>query len=247
MRARYSIPLLLSCSLLLAGCGDDKVKQAEADASDPALTGALADQIMVDPDLVNQNRGNAAVGGGGPASAEIPPIERTAEAVAAAKAEAAKLVGGAMESAPAPATGGAGNDGGPGDDGLAAVTAGQAAATVGGAGGVRCADKVEYSAGWAAKLPAAFPVYPRGHVQEAAGTDKDGCHLRVVNYLTPVPVADVVNFYYTRARSAGFEVEHRLDGKDHVVGGSSGTAAYVVYVRSAPGGLTDVDIIAQGG
>lgn len=240
MSARVATVLILSCSLLLAGCGKDAGKEAESDASDPALTGALADQIMVDPDLANQNRGGAAIAGGGPATAEIPPIQKTPEAIAAAKAEAARLAGGTIASAPAPVTGG---------DGDAPLTAEEAAQSVpgGGNGGARCADKVEYSANWATRLPAAFPVYPRAHVQEAAGTDKDGCHLRVVNFVTPVSVQDVIDFYYTRARAAGFEAEHRLEGKDHVIGGSSGNAAYVIYARTGPGGVTDVDLVAQGG
>ena len=65
-----------------------------------------------------------------------------------------------------------------------------------------CAGMVEYTAAWAAKLPDAFPVYPRGAVQEAAGTDAGGCALRVVNFQTPVPVSEVMDFYFTRAAAA---------------------------------------------
>ena len=77
-------------------------------------------------------------------------------------------------------------------------------------------------------MPAAFPVYPRGAVQEAAGTDKDGCKLRVVNYVTPVGIDDVVSFYFTRARMAGFDAAHRKDGQDNVLSGTKGKGARTV-------------------
>ncbi len=55
---------------------------------------------------------------------------------------------------------------------------------------------------WANRLPAAFPVYPRGAVQEAAGTDDDACALRVVNFQTGVSLDDVIDFYFSSARKA---------------------------------------------
>ncbi|MDE2596459.1 MAG: hypothetical protein KGL44_06230 [Sphingomonadales bacterium] len=234
--------LALGAALLLAGCGSKKTDDADPAESDPALTGALGDQIMVDPDLTGQNRGNSAISGGGPASAELPPQAKSPEAIAAARAEAAQLAGGTIQPAPAPGAAGNASD--------TAATAGQLASILPADGGKQCADKVDYSAVWATKLPATFPVYPRGHVQEAAGTDKDGCSLRVVNFITPVPVKDVVDFYYTRAKAGGFDAEHSLEGKsgtDHVLGGSKGAAAYIVTARSLANGLTEVDLVANGG
>lgn len=228
-----SLPLVLA----LSGCGDSKPADGAAGDQDPALTGALGDQIMVDPDLATQNRGNAALTGGGPATGEIPNEKRTPEFIAAAKAEAAKLAGGAIQVAPAAGSAG---------EGSSAETVGQLADVLPG-NGADCAAKVDYSAGWAVKLPQALPVYPRGHVQEAAGTDRDGCRLRVVNFLTPVGVEDVVNFYYTRARASGFDAEHRMEGGDHVLGGSKGSAAYMVHARKLENGLTEVDLVANGG
>ena len=91
-----------------------------------------------------------------------------------------------------------------------------------------CTKKAEYSATWAAKLPKDLPVYPRGAVQEAAGTDADGCHLLVVNYVSPVTPKDVIDFYFTKATGAGYGAEYRMDGSDHVIGGRKGGQAYVV-------------------
>ena len=68
-----------------------------------------------------------------------------------------------------------------------------------------CTKKAKYSATWAARLPRDLPVYPRGAVQEAAGTDDAGCHLRVVNFVSPVTPRDIMDFYYTKATAAGYD------------------------------------------
>ncbi len=224
-------PLL---ALALAACGGSDAEE-KVEGGDPALTGALSDQIMVDPDLAGQNKGGAALTGGAPASVELPPEQRSPEAIAIAKADAAKLVGGTLQKAPAASTGPAQGEGP------------MSLADVAGATGADCAAKAEFTAGWAAKLPSAFPVYPRGHVAEAAGNDKEGCRLRVVSFVTPVGVDDVMDFYFTRAGAAGFDAEHRMEGTDHVLGGSKDTSAYVVYARKASSGVTEVDLVINGG
>lgn len=225
----------LAGTLMLAGCNSDKKKPEDAE-TDPALSGALGDQIMVDPDMTGEN--GAALGPDG-GQITLPPQERSPEAVKAAKADAADVAGGTLTAAPQPAKGSA-----------AALTEGAAtAAQVAQAAKVArtdCASKVAYSNTWAARLPAEIPVYPRGAVQEAAGTDSEGCALRVVNYATPVSPEDVMSFYYTMARKAGYGAEYRLDGTDHVIGGRNGGRAYVVYARKLGSGVTEVDLVTSG-
>src|SRR5690606_31844647 len=114
-------------------------------------------------------------------------------------------------------------------------------------GNVDCSSKVEYSAQWAARLPQGLEVYPRGAVQEAAGTDRDGCRLRVVHFVIPVEPKDVMDFYFTRATAAGYDARHTLDGGDHVLGGRKGGSAYVVHAKAGEGGLTEVDLVVSGG
>lgn len=231
---------LLALALVLAACGGTEQLEQGPQDEDPALTGALVDQIMIDPDLAGQNRGNAALGGGGPANGELPVQSRTPEAIAAAKADAARLLGGTVPSAPAPqrSTSASSADG--------ALTAAALGGTLPGSGS-NCPGNAEYTASWAARLPPALPIYPRGHLQEAAGTDKGGCHLRVVNFLTPVAVKDVIDFYYGSSRGAGYVAQYRLEGADHVLGGTKGAAAYVIHVRKHADGLTEVDLITSGG
>ena len=95
-------------------------------------------------------------------------------------------------------------------------------------------------------MPAPFPVYPRAAAQEAAGTDAAGCSLRVVNFVTPVPMDEVMDFYFTRARGAGFSTARVLQDGDDVLAGTKGSASYVVYARRLPSGNTEVDLVTGG-
>lgn len=243
LRFRRSLPLLLvlAPAVLLAGCGrKDEEMEASPAGEDPALTGALADQIMVDPDLTGQNE---AAGGAAMSATEgaLPTDNNTPEEAAAARNEALALVGGPgqMKTPPEPSEGN-------GKLPEAAAFTAAARAASASPSGAKCADKVTYTASWAAKLPKAFPVYPRGNVQEAAGTDEGGCSLRVVTFTTPVKLADVLAFYYTRGVTAGFKADrHRQDGEE-MLGGTKGSASYTIYARSLPGGRTEVDLVTSG-
>lgn len=225
----------LAGTLLLAGCGG-KDKKPTGGESDPALSGTLGDRIMVDPEMAGQDGGAPAPGS---AQISVPPTDRTPEAVEAAKARAAALVGGKLLPAPQPAQGGAN----------ALTESAATSAQVEQASKLAhtdCAAKVQYSNSWAAKLPAEMPVYPRGAVQEAAGIDSDGCALRVVTFVTPVTPDDVISFYYTGASNSGYGAEYKLDGDDHVLGGHKDGKAYVVYARNQGRGLTEVDLVTSG-
>jgi hypothetical protein len=94
MRTVLAALLAGSASLLLAACGEEApVVDVAADHSDPLMDGALADHIMVDPDMVARNGANQAASlGTGDGSIPLP--DAGPEAVAAARAEAIALVGG---------------------------------------------------------------------------------------------------------------------------------------------------------
>jgi hypothetical protein len=233
--------LALAPALLLAACGGSKEEAENAKPDgDAAASSALGDQIMVDPDLATQNQANSAVGANY-ANGELPPEMKSPEAISRARAAAINLLGGPGKVRKAPqAMAVSGKL--PADS--AYSTAAQIAARPGNGD---CTSKVDYTAQWAAKLPAAFPVYPQGAVQEAAGTDDGGCSLRVVTFLTPVPLGDVVDFYYTRAANAGYTLQHLKDGDDDVLAGTKGTASMTVYARQNASGTTEVDLAASGG
>ena len=51
--------LPLACmALALAACGEAEEANVVADHADPLMAAALADQIMIDPDMVNRNGAN---------------------------------------------------------------------------------------------------------------------------------------------------------------------------------------------
>lgn len=233
--------VLMSVAVLplfaLAACGDS-AENGEGGASDPTSEQALNDQIMVDPDLANQNEGAAGLTAG--ADQTIPPENMTPEAIQAAQDAAFALVGGSdgFKDLPEPKQYGASI---PESSTLSAAT--KAAARLGSG---NCTENVEYSAAWAAKLPAIFPVYPRGTTKEAAGTDADNCALRVVNYLTPVALDEVLKFYYSRATTGGYNTEYAVAQNDNVVSGTKGNASFVVYGRRLSTGLTEIDLITSG-
>jgi len=238
MTLRISYPAIILPVMLLAACGGGADDGAGNTEVDPATQAALNDQIMVDPDLANQNEGNAGLTGGTDRS--LPSAAMTPAMIQSAREEAMALVGGSVGMKPAPSakvvTGGIPE--------TSALTAAARAAVA--PGGENCAGSVQYSAKWAARLPSAFPVYPRGSTQEAAGSDKGQCALRVVNFLTPVGLDDVLSFYHSRATTNGYSSEHLKKDGDNIVSGTKGGASFVVYARRQSNGLTEVDLITSG-
>ncbi|MBV1691177.1 hypothetical protein KRR38_26720 [Novosphingobium sp. G106] len=224
--------------LFLAGCGGASPDTQPPAPVDAAISDALADPIMTDPDLVAQNGAYAAVAVSGPVRSALPPINRDAAAIGAARDEASALLGGAIPAASAPSSG---------DLTVfrEAVTAVQMA-SIAQVANPGCIQNAAYTARWAAVLPVPLQVYPRGAVEEAVGTDAGGCALRVVHFKTPVAVDDVLAFHYARLRAAGYPVEHIAEGADHLLRGRKGSASYTIYVRKDQDGLTAADIIVAG-
>jgi len=226
---------MLACCCALAACGKGG-SVASKPETDPAFTSALADPLMVDPDLSSQNRAAAAFAIGGPPVAELPLVERTPQAIEDAKDEARRIAGGELKPAPAPQSGGATPSG---------VTIAQIAATSGVA--EACAGKAEYGMVWSLSLPAPLAIYPKAHLQEAAGTDRDGCRMRALSFVTPVEAGDVVDFYFTRLTGARLAARHSMAGDVHLLQGGKGGLGYALQVRKLEDGLTRVDLVSNGG
>ncbi len=235
MRKFHRLTFLTAIAALSA-CDASPDGFTPADQQDPATALALGDPIMVDPDLAGQNLGDAALSGGGPATAPIPLLRRTPEVIAAARDEAARLAGNAIAPPPSPTS-----ETESSRAAKALTTTAIAALLV-----PPCAAKPEYTMAWAARFPARLPIYPRANVQEAAGTDVPGCALRSVNFLTPVAAEDVAGFYHQMARKAGLTVEHRHEGSDTVLQGGKGKAAYILFIRQRDDGLTEADLAVSG-
>lgn len=226
--------------LLLAACGEERASVVRPEG-DPLMTSVLAGPIMADPDLVHRDAVNRAVSLA-PLDGEIPLPDSGLDAIAAARADALDLVGGhaMMRSAPeAEEASGA-------LPAHAALSVLARAASAGGEAMEGCAALAEFSAIWAARMPEAFPVYPRGAVHEAAGTNANGCALRAVNFTTPVPRLEAIDFYYTRALNAGYSAQRRLQDGYDIIAGTKDGAAFMVFARARSSGGTEIDLITGG-
>lgn len=212
-----------SATLALAACsaGSEANDSLAANDADPALTSALEDQILTDPNLAQQaNRHSVRppelpIRAEYPAAGGPPPVRRAS----------AEHPG--PSAAPAPAA------------------AGRTCSA--GAGRAPAANFV-HGREWADRLPAAFPPYPGGRVTEAAGQDSGECRVRVVTFRTSDPYQRVIDWYQARAVQAGYSAEHQARGREHVLGGvNQGTSgAYYLIVTPVEGG-SEVALIVNNG
>lgn len=191
-----------------------------ANGADPALTSALEDQILVDPNLVQQAHPNAVRPPETPVQAQYPPASTAPEERAAA---------------------------GTARHGQARAPRAVAASGPGATEGV-CADALERGPQWAGRLPAEFPLYPGGRVTEAAGTDAGDCRVRIVTFRTGDAFRRVLEHYRGAASRAGFTAEHQIRGADHLLGGVNARTdgAFVVVVTPLDRG-SEVALIVNNG
>lgn len=224
---------------LVAACGGGQDESAAQADRDPVVADAVQDPILADPDLASQNRGSAALTSGGPATAPIPPINKQPEEVERARTAAATLLGGKVDPAPGPASTAE-------RSALDGAVTPLAALGAAGLGSASCEKSFAFSATWAAKLPAALQVYPRGHTMVAGGADATDCKVRSVRFVTPVPVNDVIDFYFAMAAKAKLNPQRAREGSDEVVRGGTPASGYAVYVRARADGVSEVDLVTRG-
>jgi hypothetical protein len=244
LRGKWLVAGLLMATAPLAGCRDNPDAKAELSPlddgltnADPAIKGSLEDKIMVDPKLTGQANQNAVTPGNKPVDGGVPAVagaKAATVAEAAAALKAGKLLA-APRALPMEACDGC--------DQKRPVTIGAMAREQ--AKG-SCDAKLTYNNAWADRLPAAFKVYPRATLREAAGIAGGKCNIRVVNFQTAASLQAVLDYYHTMAVNAGYTSDHRVNGSEHMLGGTKGDLAYVVMAR-ADGGMTDVDLVASGG
>lgn len=247
LRGKWLVTGLLMAAAPLAGCRDNPEAKSELGPlddgltnADPAIKGALEDKIMVDPKLAGQANQNAVGPGNRPVDGGVPGVaggKAATVAEAAAALKAGKLLA-APKALPMEA----------GCDGCEAkprpVTIGALARDQQKGGG--CDAKLTYGNAWAERLPSAFKVYPRATLREAAGVAGGMCNIRVVNFQTAASIQGVFDYYHTMAIRAGYTSDHRINGNEHMLGGTKGDLAYVIMARR-DGGMTDVDLVASGG
>jgi hypothetical protein len=236
MRAAHPVRLLvISAAISLAACEQSSSNselanldnQIVANDSDPALTSALEDQILVDPALTQQSNKNAVRPAESPTRAEYP-LPANAGQLGGGSAAAPRAAV-ARQAAPQ------------------ARTAGAADSST--SGGPDCGPDLDYGSAWARRLPAAFAVYPGARLTEAAGNDRGDCRSRIVTFTTNAPPQRVLDFYRSRAAGAGYSAEHQMRQGDHILAGTAGGSDKAFYLIVTPlrGGGSDVALITNGG
>lgn len=235
--------LMAALALALAGCGEkDEKNLATLDAEltnntvDPALREAVEAPLATDPDLRGEANRDAVRPSDRPLTGAVPANLSPADA----RKQALRLAGGRLMRTPAATK---------------EVTSTKEPVTLGGLMTQKqsvksCKEvRVRYDMEWATRMPPTFPVYPGGQVTEAAGADNFPCGLRAVSFTTAVPPDEVMDFYYTMARRAGYSAEHIEQNGEHVLGGTRqrGDGAFYLSLTVLRGGGTAVDLIANGG
>ena len=254
---RRSTVAILSASMLtlsLSACGtaanDGDVaaldEKLAGKGSDPAMNGALEDRILVDPALTDSSNANMVKAPDQPLDGSVPPdIGYEGSTASAAELDNTKLM-----RAPKPTVVAAGDC----RDCRANTGGAQTLESLATEQGVKrgkgtCEAKLQYGAGWAARMPTEFPVYPKGRVSEAAGVEGGICDIRVVSFSTSASVQAVADYYYTRARRSGFTADYETRDGENVLGGTRDNdgGAYVITLSPLSGGGTSVDIVANNG
>lgn len=220
----------LAAALALAGCsGGDEGNLANLDNklvandADPALTSALADQILVDPGLAQQSNRNAVRPPATPTQAQYPADSGQDSGTR----QGASAQGASASGATRLASAGAGSD----------------------QGGCTAGATFDYNIGWARRLSPAFPVYPGGRVTDAAANNKDGCRMRVVTFTSGEPPASILGWYKLAAERAGYSAQETKRAGDRILGGVNdrdGGAFYLIVTPRRSGG-SEVALFANNG
>ena len=226
--------------MVLLACSEAEQPFVPVVERDPIVVQALNDPLLTDPDLASLNEANAALTDAGGIDRSVPLVIDTPEAIAAAKREAADLVGGS-DNLQAELGNPVIRDALPRQTRFDLKELAKATGFA-----EKCAERAEVTAKWAADMPDAFQIYPRGNTLEAIGADADGCALRVIRYLTPVQREDVLAFYAAQARRAKLPVRHELFGTEQALSGKAGGKAYSVFASRRASGVSEVLLVTYG-
>ncbi|MEO0591436.1 MAG: hypothetical protein AAFZ11_12885 [Pseudomonadota bacterium] len=225
--------------LLMAGLGacapePEAVPASLVNEMDPYLARALNDPLMVDPDLAYRSEANAAITLG--YDHALPSFKGSEEAASRAR-ETARLA--LLEEGPIPEFPLAQSEPGP-----------AALAERFGVGAVlevvdappACRKGVAGSFALAARMPDLAAIMPHGMVRVAAAVEKPDCTMRLVRYVSPAAIEDILLHHNTLATRAGLEPRYFTQPESSLIADRRGTHLHV-YARATSGDLNAVDVI----
>lgn len=227
---------LIVALLALSACGGGEPETAPSpvNEADPYIARALNDPLMVDPDLSYRNEANAAITLG--YDHALPSFRGSEEAASRARetARLELLEKGPLEDLPFPSDE-------PGSTSLAEAYGVQAvmrALTLPKA----CTEDIRGDFTLAAKLPDIARVMPHGMVRVVAGVDQRGCTMRLVRYVTPVPVDDALQYHYNVMVRADFEPSYHAKPEKALRARRRGVNI-AVFARETSGNLSAIDVV----
>lgn len=227
---------VFSAAVLLPSCADEAMPASEPDVigRDPVIARALADPLMIDPDLAWINEANAAITFTD--NHALPAFSPDPQAAARAR-DAARLElreDGTIEDLPAA------QDLPKGQSLFDLPTLRDILSAAGAP--EECGQGASDDLAWAAKMPKVASIMPHGMVQQGAGSDRPECAMRVIRYLTQTDAEDALQYHLTLASRAGLEVSYKT-GRSQLVKGERSGETMLADVSDAPSGLRMVTLV----
>ncbi len=109
-------------------------------------------------------------------------------------------------------------------------------------GASNCMSGLVYANDWASKFPAELPMHPQAKLQEAAGHD-GVCKARVASFAVAGDRTAVLDWYRTKASTAGYETEREDKNGDWVLAGTRKGEIFVITIGAPAHGATPVDYV----
>lgn len=244
LRRAVTAGTAMVAAMALAACGAtprDSVAVLEAtltnDNADPLIRDTLMAPLAVDPDLTGQANINAVRSGDRVPGNVIPVLAKFA-----GDTPFPPFPDGKRMIPPEPTTAASCPDCGP--DGPA--TLGALAREHARRAPPACRDyRLDYGMQWAERVPPPFALFPGVALMDSAGADTPNCALRAVSLATPAPAKDMVDYYYTQTRHAGFTVRHQRLEEHAILFGARNRdrTSFMLIADAAPGGGSRIDLV----
>lgn len=111
-----------------------------------------------------------------------------------------------------------------------------------------CAQGLAYGLSWSARLPADLPLPSGSQVEEAAGLETAQCHIRAVTLTHAAPPDEMLNFYRTTLKRAGYTISEQRSGREIWLKalGPHGQAAFLIVTPGKDKGSL-IDLMTNRG
>ena len=209
---------------------------------DPVLARALNDPLMTDPDLAHRTHANAAITIG--FDHALPVISYSEETAKRAREEARLqlLEAGAISELPAPQADGALNSFAQVWDAPGVLRSADLPARCIGDESSDLASRMTGDFALAADLPEAAQIMPHGMVQVSASVMEKGCEARLIRYVTPAAIDDVLQYHFNMAERSRLAPRY-FKAPEPIIKAVRGSGNLEVHARQGARGLTQVDLV----